>query len=374
MSREQVIEFAYNELLRVSNMGPLRGFGLCNNFKDTLYGNPETKRISVDNNLTYTNKKRKEELIMKASITKTELKKVAKELNEELGLEPPILLNLKVEALKKKCIQATTLIDVEQDEFTEGAWETLKKLECDIPGVAEATGEAPEEEVDEEADSAVEESDEETEDKNTEEVEEPQETGDEKVAEGDVEDVEIEDEDVEIEDEDVEIEDEETQKKINEALNDTLVENFKAAKKLAELKEMLGEWECFEKLDQNSYTGLSGYRKLRADMLTCMPEELQQQFQSSSNEGSTEGTSPKPKRKRASAEEIQERNSFIEGLIVVGKYTKKEILEKVLEKFEGINKSTIQTLLSDSKNPKYNKLVKLTVEDENKIMSFQQEG
>jgi hypothetical protein len=168
-----------------------------------------------------------------------------------------------------------------------------------------------------------------------------------------------------------EMEAEEVEAAIQEAMQDTLIENFEAAKKLVELKELAQEWECFAKLDLDSYKGLQGHRLLRADMLECMPDEIRKQMQPSKT---LEETDAKPKRKRASAEEIQERNSFIEGLIVVGKYTKKEILEKVLEKFEGINKSTIQTLLSDSKNPKYNKLVKLTVEDENKIMSFQQEG
>lgn len=64
-----------------------------------------------------------------------------------------------------------------------------------------------------------------------------------------------------------------------EAMDDTLVEDFKAAKKLAELKELAQEWECFANLDLDSYAGLQGPKKLRADMLECMPDELREQVE-----------------------------------------------------------------------------------------------
>jgi len=151
-------------------------------------------------------------------VTKTELKKVAKELNEQMGLEPPILLDLKVSALKEKCIEAAGQIDLEQDEYSDGVWEVLSALGCD-----------PREPV------------EETE-------------GDETVVEGEEADVAVE-----------------------EAMEDSLVEDFKAAKKLVELKELAQEWECFANLDLDSYAGLQGPKKLRADMLECMPDELREQ-------------------------------------------------------------------------------------------------
>ena len=64
-------------------------------------------------------------------VTKTELRKVAKELNEQMGLEPPILLDLKVSALKAKCIEGAAHIDLEQDEFSSDVWEILGALGCD---------------------------------------------------------------------------------------------------------------------------------------------------------------------------------------------------------------------------------------------------
>jgi len=45
MTREQVLRMAYNEVLRREDLGTLRGFGLSNNFKDNIRGNPETVSI-----------------------------------------------------------------------------------------------------------------------------------------------------------------------------------------------------------------------------------------------------------------------------------------------------------------------------------------
>ena len=45
MSHSQVIQMAYNEVLRFEDLGPLRGFGLSNKFKDNIAGNPETTTI-----------------------------------------------------------------------------------------------------------------------------------------------------------------------------------------------------------------------------------------------------------------------------------------------------------------------------------------
>lgn len=166
---------------------------------------------------------------MKAKdVTKTELKKVAKEFNEQMGLEPPILLDLKVSALKEKCIEAAGQIDLEQDEYSDEVWEILGALGCD-PRVEDSDEDAGEEEPPEEADNIV--------------------------------------------------EGEDADEAVEEAMEDTLVEDFKAAKKLKELKEVAEAWECFEKLDLDSYAGLQGPKKLRAAMLDCMPDEVREQVE-----------------------------------------------------------------------------------------------
>jgi hypothetical protein len=65
------------------------------------------------------------------------------------------------------------------------------------------------------------------------------------------------------------------------------------------------------------------------------------------------------------------RRSFTEKLISQGKFTKAQVMEKVLAEFPSANKSTVQTDLSDGKNPKYNKFAKLVKEDpETKVLSF----
>lgn len=243
---------------------------------------------------------------MKAKdVTKTELKKVAKEFNEQMGLEPPILLDLKVSALKEKCIEAASQIDLDEDEYSDEVWEVLAALGCD-PRVEY------EDEV-EEADEAVE-----------------------------------------------------------EAMEDTLVEDFKGARKLAELKEVAAEWDIFADLDLSIYTGLQGPKKLRVDMLNCMPDEVRAQIESKSvekaagkkNDTKTQTVS------RPSSEEVKARNELIESLIEAGKHTRADILDKVAAEYPNISRSSIQTVLTDSKNAKYNKFANLAVEDENKIMSF----
>ena len=199
---------------------------------------------------------------MKAKdVTKTELKKVAKEFNEQMGLEPPILLDLKVSALKEKCIEAAGQIDLEQDEYSDEVWEILGALGCD-PRVEDSDEDAGEEEPPEEADNIV--------------------------------------------------EGEDADEAVEEAMEDTLVEDFKAAKKLKELKEVAEAWECFEKLDLDSYAGLQGLKKLRADMLECLPDDVREQVD------------PKPVEKAKATKPAKEK-----------KATKKSVIESLINTKSG---------------------------------------
>jgi len=63
---------------------------------------------------------------------------------------------------------------------------------------------------------------------------------------------------------------------------------------------------------------------------------------------------------------------FFTPLIAEGKYTQKELFEKAIESknFEKLAESTIRTLLTDSKNPKYNRFSKLVVKGEGGKLSF----
>lgn len=62
--------------------------------------------------------------------------------------------------------------------------------------------------------------------------------------------------------------------------------------------------------------------------------------------------------------------SFLSALIEEGKMTQKEICVRAQELFPDLKPSTISTLLSDSKNPKYNKFPKLVIKSEINILSF----
>ena len=66
----------------------------------------------------------------------------------------------------------------------------------------------------------------------------------------------------------------------------------------------------------------------------------------------------------------EERNKFIESLIAEGKHTAVEILDKVLAKFPEEKRTSVQTIISDSKNEKYTKFGKVAKANDQKILSF----
>ena len=65
-----------------------------------------------------------------------------------------------------------------------------------------------------------------------------------------------------------------------------------------------------------------------------------------------------------------ERVEYISPFVKKAKYTKKELLEMMMEKYPMVTKAANQTILTDGKNPKYNKFPKLIVQDDDGIMSF----
>lgn len=65
-----------------------------------------------------------------------------------------------------------------------------------------------------------------------------------------------------------------------------------------------------------------------------------------------------------------EKIAFLGSLISQAKFTRDEIVEKALKKFEGTPASTIRTYISDGKNSKYCKFPKLVTESEKGIVSF----
>lgn len=67
----------------------------------------------------------------------------------------------------------------------------------------------------------------------------------------------------------------------------------------------------------------------------------------------------------------EEYHIFLATLIEKGKYTRKQIMEMATNKYPDTKKQVFITLLSNGKNPKYNRFASLIVQDENKVMSFE---
>lgn len=65
-----------------------------------------------------------------------------------------------------------------------------------------------------------------------------------------------------------------------------------------------------------------------------------------------------------------EKVEFFTPLIKEGKYTKEQLIQKGMKQFPHLTKSTIQTFLTDAKNPKYNKFENLIIQDSEDIISF----
>ena len=72
----------------------------------------------------------------------------------------------------------------------------------------------------------------------------------------------------------------------------------------------------------------------------------------------------------AKASTSAERVAFLTPMIEKGKFTKSELVEKAKVQFPDLAISSIQTMLTDAKNPKYNKFARLVVQDKDGIMSF----
>lgn len=62
--------------------------------------------------------------------------------------------------------------------------------------------------------------------------------------------------------------------------------------------------------------------------------------------------------------------TYLSGLIEKGKHTRKQIIEMAMKKFPERSINTFSTLLSDGKNPKYNKFASLIKVDDKGILSF----
>ena len=101
------------------------------------------------------------------------------------------------------------------------------------------------------------------------------------------------------------------------------------------------------------------------------PEEKEVVEEVVETKNKKDAETPKSKKHFQPKPGVTERNKLIESLIKTGNLTAKGILEAVLAKYPDHPKGGITTVISDSKNPKYNKFSKLAkMDSETKILSF----
>ena len=266
------------------------------------------------------------------------LKDLAKEMNEVMGLKPAIkTVAIKEDALLALIKKAAVNIepDTDIDEFSEEAVNTLKQMEL-----------WPEEDGDDQNDDGSEQDPDEA----------PEEDPD---------------------------EDDETAAMVSIILEE---------KDLKTLKKLVKEYEAFSRIRKRATT-MFELSELKTQMLLAlgyegkMPTEddkdLEPQEAPMSKAKGKNATPPPAPAKTPAKEEkkapakapgkkpsvIPETMAFLEPLIAKGKFTQKELVEKVSEKV-GITTSYAQTFLTDSRNPKYNKFDKLVVKNEQGILSF----
>jgi hypothetical protein len=129
MDRPWVLRKVYNEILRLDGLSTLPGFGFANRFGDRIAGNSETQSMRMEiNRFSYLDI-RKERLLM-SDLKRSELKAIAEELNQVLGIEPPIDTKQSAKDLQATIIKAAELIDPEGDTFTDETTAGLEVLGC----------------------------------------------------------------------------------------------------------------------------------------------------------------------------------------------------------------------------------------------------
>ena len=304
-------------------------------------------------------------------ITLKQMQSAAKEINALFGNEA-INVKAKEDALKEQLIQAQELITPD-DELTKGTQAVLdeltekpaKKVATPAPAAKGKGKKAPEPvEEEEEEDEADEDSDED----------------------------EVDEDEEEEDDEDLE----------------ALKEEVEAADILKELKDIAADNEIFETLNKKikSFKKVDDLKEAMSEViLTALGENTEDVSEDDEDEEEVEvisvkkgckkevvvapATVAKGKAKAAPVKEekvsarkgivpnfkgtsTKERIDYLVPFIEKGDKTKKELIALVMKKFPETKEAGILTILTDCKNPKYNKFPKLVVMDAKGLYSFEQ--
>ena len=156
-----------------------------------------------------------------------------------------------------------------------------------------------------------------------------------------------------------------------EVVEDNLVDQIKAAGQMKDLKIICKDLDEFKPI-RGYLTKYKTVKELREVMLEMLEDEKEKKPEPKAKEEKkpvekkTSVVKPAVKKGSAGAEKI----AFFTPLIEKGKFTKAELVEKGVEQFPHLTVSTLQTFLTDAKNPKYSKFDPLVIQDANGIMSF----
>ena len=156
-----------------------------------------------------------------------------------------------------------------------------------------------------------------------------------------------------------------------EEVEDNLVDQIKAAGQMKDLKIICKDLDEFKPI-RGYLTKYKTVKELREAMLEMLEDEKEEAPKAIPKEekvvagNKAAAKSVAVKKGSAGAEKV----AFFAPLIGKGKYTKAELVEKGIEKFPHLTASTLQTFLTDAKNPKYNKFDEVVVQDEKGVLSF----
>lgn len=148
---------------------------------------------------------------------------------------------------------------------------------------------------------------------------------------------------------------------------DNLVDQINDAPTMKGLKIIAKDLDEFKSL-----RGILTKYKTKDDLREVMLEMLEDEGKEPEPEPKKELAAKKTPAAKTTGKRsaAADRVKFLTPLIKQRKLTKVELTDMAEEEFPDVTRSTLQTMLTDAKNPKYNKFDKLVVQDEKGVMSF----
>ena len=148
----------------------------------------------------------------------------------------------------------------------------------------------------------------------------------------------------------------------------SLEEEIDDAQSMKVLKDIVKVYDELKEL-RGTLTKYKTKEALKADMLAILGKEEAEKpaKEVEKKDAPKVEKSTAPKKKKATP---AERIAFLTPLIEKGKLTQKELVEKAAAKFPEVSPSTLNTILTNGKNPKYNQFETLLKKDAEGVITF----